>query len=57
MTYCKNCANAIFDPVFGDFKCSKSEVVVYESVVDCADYEKGNPIISKETPEGYGEDE
>ena len=57
MKYCKNCTNAIFDPVWGVFKCSISEVAIYNDTTDCADYEAGKPSISKETPEGYGEDE
>lgn len=57
MKYCKNCANAIFDPVWGEFKCSIKQHVMYTDSVDCDDYETGKPSISKETPEGYGEDE
>lgn len=57
MKYCKNCAHAIFTPVWGVFKCSISEVAIYNDTTDCADYEAGKPSISKETPEGYEEEE
>lgn len=58
MIYCKNCSNAIFDPVFGEYKCSITQTVVYEiSLISCDNYEKGIPETSKETPDGYGDDE
>lgn len=58
MKYCKNCANAIFDQVFGSYKCGVSQVSVDMGyVIDCRDYEKGNPTVSKDFPEGYVEEE
>lgn len=49
MNLCKTCSNAIFDPVWGEYKCSIKHVYTSESV-DCPDYKKGNP---KETEEPY----
>lgn len=58
MKYCKNCANAIFDQVFGDYKCSITQVSVDpDSVVDCEDHANGNPTVSKDLPENYIEEE
>ena len=58
MIDCKNCNNAIFDPVFGEYKCRISERVNQNTIlVACSHYEAGTPETSKETPDGYGEDE
>lgn len=48
MNNCKNCAKAVFDPVWGDYKCLKHEVVVQpDQRIDCEFYEKGTPALSK----------
>lgn len=58
MKYCKNCTHAIFDQLWGSYKCGiKQTSVDTHFTVDCPDYEEGNPTISKDVPEGYGEDE
>lgn len=59
MKYCKNCAHAIFDQIFGDYKCDITQASVNTHfTVDCPDHEAGNPTISKDFPENYvGEDE
>lgn len=51
MKYCKNCAHAIFDQLFGDYKCDITQSSVQTHfTVDCPDYEKGEPTISKDMP-------
>lgn len=49
MENCKTCKNAIFDEIWGDFKCKHSHLVVYnpEDVNGCVHYEKGKPKISE----------
>ena len=46
---CKTCKNAIFDPVWGEYKCSVLQRRVRsEPVTNCRFYKKGKPAISKE---------
>lgn len=47
---CKNCKNAIFEPVWGEYKCGKDGVRVRNMIYaasHCKSYEKGEPSISK----------
>lgn len=45
---CPKCANAIFDPVWGELKCSKKQRSVKPELdADCADYKEGKPTESK----------
>lgn len=55
MSSCRNCGNAVFDPVWGEYKCTVYEHVIYDldNYLDCKSYEKGEPTESKETPEDY----
>lgn len=49
---CKTCKNAIFDPVWGEYKCSVLQRRVRsEPVTNCRFYKKGKPAISKEEEE------
>lgn len=58
---CDQCAHAIFDPDFGEWKCLIYQHVVYEmgSVdalggIDCMDYKAGKPGESKENRVRFG---
>lgn len=55
MKSCKECDHALFDPRFGEYKCSKKErvVTVWYDVMGCPDYilNKGELHISKDTHE------
>lgn len=55
MRSCKECANAIFDPAFGDYKCKilKRHVAVWYDAMDCTDYAVGKELV--ETKEERGE--
>lgn len=56
MNNCKNCGNSVFDPVFGEYKCSKTNARIYypDLHIHCTDWKKGEPIESKETYEDDG---
>lgn len=48
MANCAKCGNAIFDPLWGDFKCSIRQHVVYNHKnVECDDYKEGEPTETK----------
>ena len=48
MKNCKTCGNAIFDAVFGDYKCGISKATVRTPLnVKCKDYKEGKPKDSK----------
>lgn len=49
MNNCKTCANAIYDKRYGEYKCKKKKVTIYDviTVVNCKDYVKGTPVASK----------
>lgn len=55
MANCQNCTYAIFDEVWGEYKCAAYEHTIYEldSYSDCKLYEKGEPEDSKETHDTY----
>jgi hypothetical protein len=48
---CKTCKHAIFDPLLGDYKCSKMRRYVTDDEFrnGCDEYVKGTPTDSKET--------
>lgn len=48
---CKTCKHAIFDPLWGDYKCSEKQrcVTVFELHKGCKEYVEGTPKDSKET--------
>lgn len=45
---CKTCKHAIFDPLWGDYKCSKTQRRVTDDEFrnGCDEYEKGVPTDS-----------
>ena len=53
MGNCATCRFALFDEKWGEYKCSKLELYVYniEIMTDCENYQKGNPGVSKDIPE------
>ena len=49
---CSECENALFDSVYGEFKCSIKQIVMRNiEVADCEHYNKGKPGISKNIKE------
>ena len=50
MNSCRNCENAVFDQVFGEYKCSVSKTRIYypDLHFNCPDWKKGEPKESKE---------
>lgn len=50
MENCKTCKNAIFDEIWGDYKCKVNHLVIYnaQDVEGCVYYKKGEPKISKD---------
>lgn len=50
MVDCKNCKHAIFDELWGEYKCKIKERYIYYTrveAIDCAHYEK-KPVEKKE---------
>lgn len=48
MANCVNCEHAIFDEVWGEYKCRIKEHVVYNyEHVGCDSYKKGTPTPAK----------
>ena len=48
MNHCKTCKNAIFDPLWGDFKCEIHKVIIHpDQKLDCEHYKEGTPKKSK----------
>ena len=48
---CMNCTHAIFDPLWGEYKCSKKERYCTDDEMwynDCEMYNEGKPSVSKE---------
>ena len=52
---CRNCTNAIFDEIWGEYKCKlgKKKHVIDALMVGakCGYHKKGTPAISKNVPE------
>ena len=50
---CKTCANAIFDKLWGEYKCKIFQHRIYspDSISDCIEYKKGTPAESKKNEE------
>lgn len=46
---CKTCEHALFNELWGDYKCAVSGLYIYkdEDCQDCTDYKKGTPGIAK----------
>lgn len=52
MKNCTTCGNAIFDTVFGEYKCSISKTYVRTPLnVRCENYKEGKPMDSKDFPD------
>lgn len=53
MNNCKNCANALFDKLWGDYKCKLDGLFRYDlsellgPAENCPDHKEGEPGISK----------
>lgn len=47
MNSCKNCSYALFDKLWGDFKCKLDGLYRYDRGVECPDHKEGEPEISK----------
>lgn len=54
---CETCAHALFDKLYGEYKCSKSQLIVYDpaNAEDCLEYKEGAPKTSKQHEEEYEE--
>ena len=53
---CSSCSNAIFDPLWGEYKCKKLGIYCYMLPNNCKDYTHGVPDISEEHPDYYEEE-
>lgn len=55
MANCRDCKHAIFDDVWGEYKCAEHEQVIYDldEYSGCKVYEKGEPKESKENRDTY----
>lgn len=42
MIKCETCSNAIFDSLFGEYKCALKQIKIYKDF-DCKDYKNGEP--------------
>lgn len=52
MKNCTTCGNAIFDTVFGEYKCGISKTYVRTPLnVRCENYKEGKPMDSKDMHE------
>lgn len=50
---CTTCANAIFDALWGEYKCKLYQHRIYnsEAIISCVDYKKSTPTESKKNKE------
>lgn len=57
MDNCKNCEHAIFDLLWGEYKCKvrQTNIPILLNSTECKSYKKGTPAVSKEN-ENYTED-
>jgi hypothetical protein len=55
MDDCRNCTNAIYDEVWGEYKCkiNKKRHALLAKIANakCGHHKKGTPAISKNVPE------
>ena len=53
MSKCNTCKHSLYNPVWGDYKCSKTGLYVYDidKKEDCDKYTQGEPGMSKDLPE------
>lgn len=53
MNKCKTCEHAVYSLLWGEYKCSIKERVIFapEMYKDCEDYKEGVPVGSKENTE------
>ena len=49
-THCKTCINAVYDPIWGEIKCTSLKHVIYkpDEMTGCIYYRKGEPATSKD---------
>lgn len=48
MNSCKTCEKAIFDEIWGDYKCKVDEIIHDpDKKMDCENYKPGSPTMSK----------
>ena len=50
---CKTCENALFDGLWGDYKCKKTGYYVYGDYPNDCEYKEGTPGIAKGKEHGY----
>lgn len=49
MNPCKTCEHAVFDPLWGEYKCTVKEHYIYGDIEhECPDHKEGTPAISKD---------
>jgi hypothetical protein len=57
MDDCRNCTNAIFDEIWGEYKCKIDKKRHYldgkATNTKCGYHKKGTPAISKNVPENW----
>jgi hypothetical protein len=53
MKICETCEHAIFDPLWGEYKCDEHKIFVpdTEKYSSCPKHEKGEPKLTKVTRE------
>lgn len=52
MASCAECKNALFDKIWGEYKCTITQHTIYQSNnVDCGTYKKGEPEEAKDVTE------
>lgn len=54
MGICNTCSNAVFEALWGEYKCGLNQVT-YNNLVVCGDYKKGQPQDSKKNEDYYTE--
>lgn len=52
---CSECSNALFDPIWGEWKCKVTENFVYYPVFNCENYKEGTPDKSMISEDYYRE--
>lgn len=52
---CPNCKNALFNELWGEYKCTKREITIYKPTdeAECEYYENGSPGLSKDDMYDY----
>ena len=57
MLKCKTCSKALYNELWGEYKCSETKLYIYNPklVEDCQGYKKGEPGKSKDYTNEFGE--